>query len=151
MIASNILRKSIPQNGSPWRCRGPVGPKGPIREIGPIGTNETYMTSRGSWRFVAAMILGLACQFATVANAATKIGAVTCLSGPLSTFGVSSVQGAKLAAEEINSSGGILGQPLELIVEDNQSKAGEAATAARKFISQDRVVAIVGDLTSSAT
>ena len=109
------------------------------------------MTSRGSWRFVAAMILGLACQFATVANAATKIGAVTCLSGPLSTFGVSSVQGAKLAAEEINSSGGILGQPLELIVEDNQSKAGEAATAARKFISQDKVVAILGDLTSSST
>jgi branched-chain amino acid transport system substrate-binding protein len=97
------------------------------------------------------MILGLACLFATVANAATKIGAVTCLSGPLSTFGVSSVQGAKLAAEEINSSGGILGQPLELIVEDNQSKAGEAATAARKFISQDKVVAILGDLTSSST
>lgn len=114
-------------------------------------TSETYMRPRRSWRLVAAMILGSACQLATVASAATKIGAVTCLSGPLSTFGVSSVQGAKLAAEEINSSGGILDQPLELIVEDNQSKAGEAATAARKFISQDRVVAILGDLTSSAT
>jgi branched-chain amino acid transport system substrate-binding protein len=109
------------------------------------------MTSRGSWRLVTAMIFGSACLSATIANAATKIGAVTCLSGPLSTFGVSSVQGAKLAAEEINSSGGILGQPLELIVEDNQSKAGEAATAARKFISQDKVVAILGDLTSSST
>ena len=109
------------------------------------------MTSRGSWRLVAAIIFGSACLSATIANAATKIGAVTCLSGPLSTFGVSSVQGAKLAAEEINSSGGILGQPLELVVEDNQSKAGEAATAARKFISQDKVVAILGDLTSSST
>ena len=80
-----------------------------------------------------------------------KIGAVTCLTGTLSTFGVSSVQGAKLAVEQINAAGGILGQPIQLIVEDNGSKAGETATIARKFISQDKVVAILGDLTSSAT
>jgi branched-chain amino acid transport system substrate-binding protein len=59
-----------------------------------------------------------------------KIGAVTCLTGALSTFGVSSLQGAKLAEEDINAAGGLLGQPMELIVE---------------------VVAILGDLTSSAT
>ena len=80
-----------------------------------------------------------------------KIGAMTCLTGPLSTFGVSSVQGTKLAVEEINAAGGILGHPIQLIVEDNGSKAGETATITRKFISQDKVVAILGDLTSSAT
>src|SRR6202162_1088355 len=80
-----------------------------------------------------------------------KIGAMTCLTGPLSTFGVSSVQGTKLAVEEINAAGGILGHPIQLIVEDNGSKAGEATTITRKFISQDKVVAILGDLTSSAT
>jgi branched-chain amino acid transport system substrate-binding protein len=80
-----------------------------------------------------------------------KIGAMTCLTGALSTFGVSSVQGAKLAVEEINASGGTLGQPIQLIVEDNGSKAGETATITRKFISQDKVTAILGDLTSSAT
>jgi branched-chain amino acid transport system substrate-binding protein len=37
------------------------------------------------------------------------------------------------------------------VVEDNGSKAGETATIVRKFISQDKVVAILGDLTSSAT
>ena len=83
--------------------------------------------------------------------AGVRIGAVTCLTGALSTFGVSSVQGAKLAVEDINDSGGLLGEPIELIVEDNGSKAGEAATIARKFISQDKVAAILGDLTSSAT
>jgi len=83
--------------------------------------------------------------------AGVKIGAVTCLTGALSSFGVSSVQGAKLAVEDINGSGGLLGEPIELIVEDNGSKAGEAATIARKFISQDKVAAILGDLTSSAT
>jgi branched-chain amino acid transport system substrate-binding protein len=80
-----------------------------------------------------------------------KIGAVTCLTGALSTFGISSIQGAKLAEEDVNAAGGVLGQPIELIVEDNGSKAGEATTITRKFISQDKVVAILGDLTSSAT
>jgi branched-chain amino acid transport system substrate-binding protein len=80
-----------------------------------------------------------------------KIGAVTCLTGALSTFGISSIQGAKLAVKEINAAGGSLGQSIQLIVEDNGSKAGETATITRKFISQDKVVAILGDLTSSAT
>ncbi len=80
-----------------------------------------------------------------------KIGAVTCLTGELSTFGVSSKQGANLAVGEINSAGGVLGQNIDLIVEDNGSKAGETATILRKFISQDKVSAILGDLTSSAT
>jgi len=80
-----------------------------------------------------------------------KIGAVSCLTGALSTFGVSSIQGAKLAVEEINAAGGTLGQPIQLIVEDNGSKAGETATILRKFISQDKVVAVLGGLTSSST
>jgi branched-chain amino acid transport system substrate-binding protein len=83
--------------------------------------------------------------------AEVKIGATTCLTGALSTFGVSSVQGAKLAVEEINAAGGTLGQQIQFIVEDNGSKAGETATITRKLISQDKVVAILGDLTSSAT
>src|ERR1700760_308447 len=80
-----------------------------------------------------------------------KIGAVTCLTGALSTFGVSSIQGAKMAVEEINAAGGTLGQPIQLVVEDNGSKAGETATILRKFISQDKVVAVLGGLTSSST
>jgi branched-chain amino acid transport system substrate-binding protein len=80
-----------------------------------------------------------------------KIGAVSCLTGALSTFGVSSIQGAKLAVEEINAAGGSLGQSIQLIVEDNGSKAGETATILRKFISQDKVVAVLGGLTSSST
>ena len=80
-----------------------------------------------------------------------KIGAVTCLTGSLSTFGVSSIQGAKMAVEEINAGGGPLGQPIQLVVEDNGSKSGETATILRKFISQDKVVAVLGGLTSSAT
>jgi branched-chain amino acid transport system substrate-binding protein len=96
----------------------------------------------------AFMILSMAGQSSL---AEIKIGAMTCLTGALSTFGVSSVQGAKLAVEEINAGGGTLGQPIRLIVEDNGSKAGETATITRKLISEDKVTAILGDLTSSAT
>lgn len=102
----------------------------------------------------AQLLLGVLALFSfTIQNsfAQIKIGAVTCLTGALSTFGVSSIQGAKLAVEEINAEGGTLGEPIQLIVEDNGSKAGETATITRKFISQDKVVAILGDLTSSAT
>ena len=102
----------------------------------------------GAFAYMALALLALP-MHATLAQ--IKIGAVTCLTGALSTFGVSSIQGAKLAKEDKNATGGVLGQPIELIVEDNGSKAGEAATITRKFISQDKVVAILGDLTSSAT
>jgi branched-chain amino acid transport system substrate-binding protein len=136
MTAYNTLRKSAPNNrAGRSACRRVGARTGPMPFL----------------QVVATCVIGLACWWPDSTSATTKIGAVTCLSGGLSTFGVSSIQGAKLAAEEINSSGGILGQPLELIIEDNQSKAGEAATAARKFISQDKVVAILGDLTSSST
>jgi branched-chain amino acid transport system substrate-binding protein len=100
-----------------------------------------------AWVAVSAIFL----SSSSCLTAGVKIGAVTCLTGALSTFGVSSVRGAQMAVEDTNSSGGVLGEPIELIVEDNGSKAGEAATIARKFISQDKVAAILGDLTSSAT
>src|SRR6516225_1962954 len=90
----------------------------------------------GAFAYVALALLAFPMQ-ATLAQ--IKIGAVTCLTGALSTFGVSSIQGAKLAKEELNAAGGVFGQPIELIVEDNGSKAGEAATITRKFISQDKV------------
>src|ERR1700730_14933770 len=102
----------------------------------------------GAFAYVTLALFGLPFH-STLAQ--IKIGAVTCLTGEFSTFGVSSRQGAKLAQEDVNAAGGVLQQPDELIVEDNGSKAGEAATITRKFISQDKVVAILGDLTSSAT
>jgi branched-chain amino acid transport system substrate-binding protein len=107
-----------------------------------------YAAKAGAFAYVTLALLAFPVH-STLAQ--IKIGAVTCLTGELSTFGVSSIQGAKLAEEDVNAAGGVLGQPIELIVEDNGSKAGEATTITRKFISQDKVVAILGDLTSSAT
>jgi branched-chain amino acid transport system substrate-binding protein len=85
------------------------------------------------------------------ATTTVKIGEVDPLTGGVSQFGIGCHQGFVLAFDEINRGGGILGQKLELVTEDNQSKPGQSSTAVRKLITQDKVVAILGDATSSAT
>jgi branched-chain amino acid transport system substrate-binding protein len=77
-----------------------------------------------------------------------KVGEFACLTGKDATFGQSQHKGILLALEEINATGGVLGRPLEVISEDNQSKSGESATVAKKLLSRDKVVAILGEVTS---
>jgi branched-chain amino acid transport system substrate-binding protein len=85
------------------------------------------------------------------ATATIRVGEVDPLTGGVSQFGIGSHQGFVLALEEVNAEGGILGQKIELVTEDDQSRPGQSATAVRKLITQDKVVAILGDATSSAT
>ena len=73
------------------------------------------------------------------------------MTGRDASFGESSLDGATLAVDELNASGGALGRPIELIVEDDRSLAGESATAAKKLISRDHVVALVGECSSART
>ena len=86
-----------------------------------------------------------------LAQTEIKIGEVDPLTGGVSQFGIGCHQGFVMAFEEINGEGGILGRKLELVTEDDQSKPGQSSTAVRKLITQDKVVAILGDATSSAT
>lgn len=78
-----------------------------------------------------------------------KVGEFASLTGKEASFGQFSHNGTALAVEEINARGGVLGKKLELIYEDDQSKAGQAATVVRKLISRDNVVAILGEVASS--
>jgi branched-chain amino acid transport system substrate-binding protein len=80
---------------------------------------------------------------------AIKIGEFASLTGKEAAFGQSSHKGTLLAIEEANAAGGVLGLKIELVSEDNQSKAGESATIAKKLISRDKVVAILGEVASS--
>jgi branched-chain amino acid transport system substrate-binding protein len=73
-----------------------------------------------------------------------KIGQYGAFSGKEAAFGVAARKGVILAFDEANAAGGLLGRKLELITEDNQSKAGESATIAKKFVSRDKVVAVLG-------
>lgn len=78
-----------------------------------------------------------------------KIGEFASLTGKEAAFGQSSHKGTQLAIEEANATGGVLGKKIELVTEDNQSKAGESATVVKKMISRDKVVAILGEVASS--
>lgn len=77
-----------------------------------------------------------------------KIGHVASLTGDTATFGTSADEGIRLAMQEINAKGGVLGKQIEIITEDDRSLADEAKTVANKLITRDRVVAILGEIAS---
>ncbi len=78
-----------------------------------------------------------------------RIGVFMSLTGSTANFGISSVNGIKMAAEEVNGAGGINGKQIELLVQDDRSDASEAATIVTKFVNQDQVHAILGEVASS--
>ncbi|MEO6246286.1 MAG: ABC transporter substrate-binding protein [Opitutaceae bacterium] len=79
---------------------------------------------------------------------AIKIGEYASLTGKEAGFGQTSHHGVVLAVEEINVAGGVLGKKLELAYEDNQTKAGESATAVKKLLSREKVIALIGEVAS---
>ena len=78
-----------------------------------------------------------------------KVGVYADLSGQTSSFGQSTVNGIKMAADEINKAGGVGGRQVELIVEDDQGRPEQAATVVTKLISQNQVNAVLGEVASS--
>ncbi len=73
-----------------------------------------------------------------------KIGHYGSLTGKDAAFGVATGKGIRLAIDEINAKGGVLGRPLEYVVEDTRSKQGEPSTAVKKLLSRDKVAVILG-------
>src|SRR5262245_19260812 len=80
-----------------------------------------------------------------------KIGLIQPLSGPIAAAGSYITNGAKIAADRLNARGGVLGRPLELIIEDNKSDPAETRNAAEKLIVRDKVPVIIGAWGSSMT
>lgn len=101
-------------------------------------------------KFLTCPILALALMVSANAKdaEAIKIGEYASLTGKEATFGQSAHKGIVMAFEEINAAGGVLGKTLELVSEDNQTKAGESGTVAKKLISRDKVVALLGEVSS---
>ncbi len=78
-----------------------------------------------------------------------KIGMHDPLTGTYAAEGESEVRGAKMALEEVNAKGGILGRKVELIVEDDNANAGLAAQKAHKLIEKDGCSMIMGAVSSA--
>jgi branched-chain amino acid transport system substrate-binding protein len=78
-----------------------------------------------------------------------KVGVFMSMTGDTANFGISSTNGIKMAADEANAAGGINGKQIELDVQDDRSDPSEAATIVTKFVTQDGVNAILGEVASS--
>ena len=89
--------------------------------------------------------VALACAAATAFAAdPIKIGVDGPFTGGSSSMGVSMRDGVRLAVEEINKSGGVLGRPLEMVERDDEAKNERGVQIAQELINKERVVAVVG-------
>ena len=98
----------------------------------------------------AALALGLLIHGPALAEEGIKIGMSVPISGGVAALGQHEQWGAELAIAEINAAGGILGKPLELVVQDNQCNPSQGVTSIESLL-QDEVTAIIGCLCSSVT
>lgn len=87
----------------------------------------------------------------TAAAEEVHIGVLAPLSGPAASYGQDIINGIRLAAEEISAKGGIGGRKFVIDEGDDRGSPKDAANVAQKFVSDDRVVAMVGGATSTAT
>lgn len=78
-----------------------------------------------------------------------KIGGNFELTGGIANFGKQTVNGIQLAFKEANEKGGINGKKIVFVTADNKSEASEAANAITKLITQDKVIAVLGPVSSS--
>jgi branched-chain amino acid transport system substrate-binding protein len=98
----------------------------------------------------AAGALQIASPFIIQARGETpvRIGMVDPLTGVYAAPAGNEVIGAKLAIEQVNAKGGILGRPVELLVEDSANDVGTGVQKTRKLIERDQVNFIIGDVNS---
>ena len=78
-----------------------------------------------------------------------RIGVVDELTGPQAEAGVLVMRGIKLATDEVNAAGGIMGHPIELKVEDNASTNPGTVLAYSKLVGEGNLVAVIGPLRST--
>jgi branched-chain amino acid transport system substrate-binding protein len=81
-------------------------------------------------------------------EAPLRIGMVDPLTGVYAAPAQNEVTGAKLAVDQMNAKGGILGRPVELLVEDSANDVGTGVQKARKLIERDQVTFLIGDVNS---
>lgn len=80
-----------------------------------------------------------------------RIGAVYPMTGPVAFDGETLLRGARIAIDEVNAAGGVLGRQLELVVEDGACVPAQSVSAAEKLASATKVSALVGAFCSSST
>ncbi len=84
-------------------------------------------------------------------SGAPRVGIITALTGTHAAFGLAHQRGYAIALEEINADGGVLSEPLELDIYDDQSKPDVALQGVSKLVDEDRVPVVIGAYSSEST
>jgi branched-chain amino acid transport system substrate-binding protein len=109
-------------------------------------TNRRTILKAGAAAGIAA--LGFPAIVRAQANT-IKIGHLTPLTGFLGALGEYAVMGIKMATEEINAAGGVLGRRLDVLSEDSVNPA-TASTKAQRMLEQDKVEFLMGEINSAS-
>ena len=109
--------------------------------------------SRRTAVIVSTWIVALLAFLATTGDAQqpVRIGASLSQTGSFAALGQNQLRGYQLCVKHANEKGGVLGRRIELLVEDDQSKAPTAAAIYEKLIAQDKVDAVLGPYGSPIT
>ena len=111
------------------------------------------MTNFTRRSFTSALALGVAApaflRSASAQSATIKIGQVVPITGPAAEAGKYAMAGAKIALDEINKKGGILGKQVEIITEDDQTTNPGAVLAFSKLATNPDIVAFVTSIRST--
>ncbi len=100
--------------------------------------------------FLITNFLFLLCAAGIPAAEPIKIGVIDALSGPAAAFGRPALMGWQMAAEEVNSTGGINGRPIVIVARDDEFDENKAKAAAQDLILQERVHFLGGTSNSSS-
>jgi branched-chain amino acid transport system substrate-binding protein len=98
---------------------------------------------------LSALIIGAGLAGSVLA-ADIKLGAAEALTGPAAKYGIAIKNGFTLAADEVNAKGGVNGNKLVLVLEDEQGKKEEAINVFKKLIFQDKVLLVFGPTLSNS-
>jgi branched-chain amino acid transport system substrate-binding protein len=104
------------------------------------------MTIRFTRRAAQVAVASAVLSFAGLASAADpiKIGVDGPFTGGSSSMGVSMRDGVKLAVDEINKAGGVLGRKLQVVERDDEAKNERGVQIAQELINKEKVTAVVG-------
>ena len=114
--------------------RGFLGGASALTAAGWVGTLAGGFVLRPTWAHAAGPI---------------KMGIATDITGAIAPSGNANWQVAQFAVDEINKGGGILGQPIELYLEDTASDPKVAVGNVRKLIQERKVDVVLGGITSA--
>lgn len=78
-----------------------------------------------------------------------RVGAYLSLSGAETQFGVDTKEGIELAFDEVNAAGGAKGKPIKVLFEDDKTNPAETNNKVLQLIDRDKVVALLGEVSSS--